>query len=192
VPAARHVKDEAGDELKPVTLRTNHLHLIAATFDHVCAEIESPEHLACFLGVQIDSGWPPGEYDGNAQEFFRDRLKEGGISVVGWYGWYAVLLEAADKPAVLVGAGGYFGPPNEEGEVEIGFSVMPSRRDSGYATEMVKALIINAFTNARVQKIVAHTTPQNAASLKVLMKCGFRYVCRQQGSGNDLFEILRN
>jgi len=172
------------------TLRTNHLELVAATFDHVCAEIESPERLASLLGVQVSSGWPPGEYDRSAQEFFRYRLEEGGISAVGWYGWYALLREGAGNSSTLVGAGGYVGPPNEEGEVEIGFSMMPLWQGAGYATEMAKALIANALSDVRVQKIVAHTTPQNAASLKVLMKCGFQYICKDHESGNDRFEIL--
>lgn len=179
------------NELCTVKLQTNHLELTAATFGHICKEIESSEHLASFLGVQVEPGWPPGEYDRDAQEFFRDRLQEGGISVVGWYSWYAVLREGHGKFSTLVGAGGYFGPPSEEGEVEIGFSMMPSWWGLGYATEIANALIINAFTDVRVQKVIAHTSDQNAASIKVLLKCGFHHVCRDQESGNELFEILR-
>jgi len=171
-------------------LRTNRLDLTAATLDHITAEMESPEHLVRLLGTQVEPGWPPGEYDRDAQEFFVCRLKEGGISVVGWYIWYAVRREEENQPSILVGAGGYFGPPNEGGEVEIGFSMMPSMRGHGYATEMTKALVSNAFRDLRVQKVIAHTTPDNMASVKVLEKSGFRYVCRDQ-SGNDVFEILR-
>ncbi len=172
-------------------LRTNRLELTAATLDHIHAEIESPEHLVRLLGTQVESGWPPGDYDRDAQEFFSFRLKEGGTSVVGWYLWYAVRREEEGQPSILVGAGGYFGPPNEGGEVEIGFSMMPSMRGYGYATEMTEALVSNAFRDIRIHKVIARTTSDNMASVKVLMKSGFRYVCRDQ-SGNDVFEILRN
>jgi RimJ/RimL family protein N-acetyltransferase len=177
---------------KTVKLSTNRLELVAATLDHICAELEAPERLASLLNAQVEPGWPPGEYDRNAQEFFRDRLKEGGVAVIGWYSWYAVRRGSPYQPSVLVGAGGYFGPPNEEGEVEIGFSVMSVWQGLGYAIEMAEALIENAFTDIRVKKVIAHTTPVNLASCKVLEKCRFRYVCRDEESGNNLFEILRN
>ena len=102
---------------------TNRLELVAANLDHVCAELEAPELLAALLNAQVEPGWPPGEYDRDAQMYFRDRLGENGSSVVGWYGWYAVRREKSDQPSVLIGAGGFIGPPDEEGEVEIGFSM---------------------------------------------------------------------
>lgn len=178
-------------ETKSGRLRTNRLELTAATLDHISAEMESSEHLVRLLGTQVEPGWPPGEYDRDAQEFFCCRLKEGGMSVVGWYVWYAVRREEENQPSILVGVGGYFGPPDEGGEVEIGFSIMPSTREHGYATEMTKALVSNAFSDLRVQKVVARTTSDNMASVKVLVKSGFRYVC-QDLSGSDVFEILRS
>jgi RimJ/RimL family protein N-acetyltransferase len=173
-------------------LRTNRLELTAATLDHICAEMESSEHLACLLGARVEPGWPPGEYNRDAQEFFKYRLKEGGISVIGWYLWYAVRREELGQSSTLVGAGGYFGPPSKKGEVEIGFSVMPSSRRLGYATEMAEALVSNAFCDIRVQKVVARTNSDNIASVKVLFKSGFRYVCLDKGSGTNLFQISKN
>ena len=61
-----------------------------------------------------------------------------------------------------------------------------------HATEMAKALVSNAFDNMKVRKIVACTTPHNIASVKVLAKSGFRWVCRDHESCIDLFEILRS
>ncbi|HXK47172.1 MAG TPA: GNAT family N-acetyltransferase [Deltaproteobacteria bacterium] len=173
-------------------LSMNRLELIAATLDHVCAELEDTERLASILKAQIEPGWPPGEYDRNAQLFFRDRLQEGGAAVIGWYCWYAIRRGSSDQPSVLVGAGGYFGPPSKEGVVEIGFSIMPVWQGSGYATELAKGLINNAFMDNQVQKIIAHTTPTNSASCKVLDKCGFNYIGRDEESGNNLYAIMRN
>lgn len=176
---------------KPIKLSTNRLELIAATLDHICAELETPERLPFLLDAEVEPGWPPGEYDRGAQEFFRDRLKEGGVAVIGWYNWYAIRRGSPDQPSVLVGACGYFGPPSEGGEVEIGFSVMPTWQGMGYATEMAETLIENAFTDRRVRKVIAHTTVDNVASSKVLEKCRFVYVCTNEQSGNKRFEILR-
>jgi len=48
-------------------LQTPRLDLIAATLDHVEAELNDPAALEGLLGVSIPEDWPPGEYDRNAQ-----------------------------------------------------------------------------------------------------------------------------
>jgi len=172
-------------------LFTNRLDLVAATLDHIRAELEAPERLSSLLDALVEPSWPPGEYDRGAQEFFRDRMNEGGNAVIGWYVWYAIRREDPDGPAVLIGSGGYFGPPNEEGDVEIGFSVMPSREGKGYATEIAAALVENAFSDPRVRRVIAHTTPANAGSCNVLEKGGCRGGSEPDESGQILFEIKR-
>ncbi|MHB8055830.1 MAG: hypothetical protein ACYDH3_11350, partial [Candidatus Aminicenantales bacterium] len=62
----------------PIRRSTARLDLIAATVDHLQAELESPDRLATMLGAEIGPGWPPGEYTRKAQEFFRDCLLEDG------------------------------------------------------------------------------------------------------------------
>ena len=169
-------------------LHTNHLELIAATSEHIKAELESPECLASLLNTQVEQGWPPGEYDRNAQEFFFDILCRNNTSAVGWYIWYAISKPIHNKPSLLIGAGGYFGPPKEDGIVEIGFSIMTFHRNMGYATEIAEALVENAFNNKNVHKVIAHTTNNNTASCKVLEKSGFHYVSEDYESGIVLFE----
>ncbi len=175
--------------LKPLTLATARLDVVAATLDHIHAELESPERLAALLQADIDAGWPPGEYDRGAQEFFRDRLREGGPETVGWYTWYAIRRGGPQR--ALVGAAGFLGPPSEEGDAEIGFSIMPAWRGQGYATELVGMLLTWAFDDPRVRRILAHTTPQNAASCRVLEKSGFHPVGRAEESQTIRFELPR-
>lgn len=182
------MKDRKPNGPGPVVLFTRRLRLVAATLDHVHAELDSPGLLASLLQAQVADGWPPGEYDRNAQEFFRDRLGAGGRSVVGWYGWYAVQREEPGRLPALVGAGGYPGPPNERGEVEIGFSMMPLLRNRGYATEMARALVLNALDDTRVRMVLARTIPGNGASIRVLTKSGFELVGPDFDSGICLFQ----
>lgn len=179
------------NEIKSMEMFTNHLKLIAANLDHVCAELKAPECLASLLDALVEPGLPPGEYDRDAQEFFRDRLREGGLGVVGWYGWYAVRRVNPDEPSVLVGAAGYIGPPNDAGEVEVGFSMMPRWQGLGYATEICRALVENALADVRVKKVVAHASPSNLSSCRVLEKCGFHSEDVDEETGNKSFEILR-
>jgi ribosomal-protein-alanine N-acetyltransferase len=165
--------------------------MVAATFDHVCAELNDPQRLGCLLGARIERDWPPGQYDRGAQEFFKDRLQEGGPSVVGWYGWYALQRSPAGEQPVLVGAGGYLGLPDETGQVEVGFSIVTGWQGHGYATEMAKALVARAFADSRVRKIVAHTTADNPASCRVLEKAGFGRARTSEPSDGLLFERYR-
>jgi RimJ/RimL family protein N-acetyltransferase len=175
----------------PRILHTSRLDLVAATEAHVRAELEDPVDLAALLNATVEPGWPPGEYDRGAQEYFRDRLLEGGEEVVGWLGWYAVRRANGIAPSALVGGAGFLGPPDVDGIVEIGFSVMPQHRRFGYASEMVKELLGFAFADARVRNVVALTAPTNIASLGVLERCGLTYVSDGEEEGTLRFEIQR-
>lgn len=157
----------------PIQLDTQRLLMIAATLEHLRTELESPEHLSILLDAHVSSAWPTGEYDRDAIEFFRARMEEGGKEAEGWSVWYAVRKADRQGPRALVGAAGYFGPPDSEGVVEIGYSVLPEWRRMGYASEIVQALLERAFSHAQVRKVIAHTTESNPASIGVLSHCGF-------------------
>jgi len=175
------------------------LRLIACTLTHVEAELEAPETLAALLGVgPISHNWPPGDYDREAQCFFRDRLREGGKAAVGWYGWYGVVPEqpvegirtapeGSGQP-VLVGACGYFGPPDETGGVALGYSVLPEWTGQGLATGMAALLVEHAFSFPVVTQITAETTRQNIASQKVLRKVGF--LLQPAEPGTDMLHYI--
>jgi len=171
-----------------LAIPTTRLELVAATLAHVEAELAAPERLAELLAAQIPPSWPPGEYDRNAMEFFRGRLREGGDAVAGWYGWYAIRRAAPGAPAVLVGAAGFLGPPSEDGVAELGYSVAPEHRGRGYATEIARALVRRALGMRGVRRVVAHTTRDNPASVAVLERCGFREAAEDAATGRVRFE----
>jgi hypothetical protein len=95
----------------PLLVRTPRLDLIAATLDHLDAELEGHAALQDLIGAAVPEDWPPGEYDRNAQEFFRARLASGGPSLVGWLTWYAVTRDPAGGRGALVAGAGFLGPP---------------------------------------------------------------------------------
>src|SRR6185503_5210936 len=169
-------------------LKSERLTLIASTLAHVRTELEAPDQLATLLGAVVSTDWPTGEYDRAAMEFFRARLEEGGPKVEGWYGWYAVRNADAQGPRALVGAGGYLGPPDSEGVVAIGYSVLPEWRRLGYASELVQALVDRAFREPQVKKVIAETTESNPASIGVLLRCGFVAAGARQEAGAVQFE----
>ena len=97
--------------------------------------------------------------------------------------------------AKCVGAEGQFGPfflhrlgddvvvgeiggafVDEEGTIEIGYAVVESQWDHGYATAAVDALVRKAREASDVRRIVAHTPVERPQSGRVLEKAGFAVV----------------
>ena len=76
---------------------------------------------------------------------------------------------------VVFGSIGFFGPPapaaDEVPEVEIGYGLVADGRGRGVATEAVRALLV--LTDALGVRVRASVSPESAASLRVLAKCGF-------------------
>jgi ribosomal-protein-alanine N-acetyltransferase len=82
-----------------------------------------------------------------------------------------VIVEA--ETGSVVGDIGFLAPPDTAGEIEIGYSVVPSRRNRGYASEAVAALLDWAGQQPGVTAVVAGTDADNAASQRVLERAGF-------------------
>jgi RimJ/RimL family protein N-acetyltransferase len=77
---------------------------------------------------------------------------------------------------VVVGKGGFKGPPGDDGVVEIAYGIMPDHQGKGYATEGARALTAFAFKSGKVRVVRAHTFPHGNASKRVLTKCGFLHI----------------
>ena len=159
-----------------VFLYSPRLLFVASSPTLIQVELVSIHQLAQVLNVVIPSDWPPGEYDQDAIEFFLGQLLAGGQEAIGWYGWYVIAYPTVTTPATLVATGGYFGPPTETGTLEIGYSVSAQWRKQGIATELVAVLVNHAWHQQGVKRIIAHTLPDNQASMSVLIKNGFQSI----------------
>lgn len=158
---------------KIAKLKSTRLELISSSTAYIRIELEAPELLAEKLNANVSPAWPSGEYDRDAMEFFLTCFEAGGDKVQGWYGWYAINTDIETGKRSLVGSGGYFGPPDSSGTVEIGYSILPEWQRQGYASEIVRILVSHAFTFGKVTKVIAHTSSENVASTGVLTSCGF-------------------
>jgi ribosomal-protein-alanine N-acetyltransferase len=63
---------------------------------------------------------------------------------------------------------------------EVGYIFNPVYQNKGYATEAAQAVIKYAFTELGAHRIVAHCSPDNIPSWKVLEKCGMRRECLEK------------
>ena len=76
------------------------------------------------------------------------------------------------RDGVVVGECGWYGSPDAQGEVEIGFGLAPSARRAGTGTEAVRQLV--AWAAAQGARVVrAEVLPGNAASFGLLHGLGF-------------------
>ncbi|MBU2225310.1 MAG: GNAT family N-acetyltransferase [Gammaproteobacteria bacterium] len=155
---------------------------MSSSAEHLHIELETPLLLADKLNAVVSTDWPTGEYDRDAMEFFLSCFEQGGEAAQGWYGWYAINIDPVSATRSLVGSGGYFGPPDSDGVVEIGYSVLPEWQRRGYATEIVKTLVAHAVRFEKTTRVIAHTAPENEASKKVLLSNGFTEVGMDEGN----------
>ncbi len=170
-------------------IRTERMELVPATVPLLEAELASHDELGARLDARVPPDWPPGEYDRAVAEYFRQRLRES-PAAAGWFGWYAI-RRVPGEDRVLVGAAGYLGPPDPDGTVEIGYSIVPGHRGRRYATEIAEALVRQAWSVPEVRRVIAHTAAENAGSVTVLEKCGFTLFEREDESGRVGYEMLR-
>lgn len=67
----------------------------------------------------------------------------------------------------------YVAAPNF-GWIEIGYAIIPSERNKGYATEAIKILVDYLFLTREIIRIQAIIDTRNVASRKALEKVGFK------------------
>src|SRR3954451_8253661 len=91
------------------------------------------------------------------------------VGAVGQFGPY--FLQRSEDGIVVGEIGGAF--VDGEGTIEIGYAVVGSHWNRGYATAAVEALVTKARKASHVRRIVAHTPPERPQSGRVLEKAGF-------------------
>ena len=129
---------------------------------------------AVSIGAALDDEWPMPD----VVDIFPTQAAAANEQLP--YGVWLILERATTS---VVGDVGFMGPPTATGEVEIGYSVIPSRRRRGYATEAVGALVAWAFAQPGIDAVLATTDRDNAISQRVLQHAGFTDV---DGTGEQV------
>jgi len=80
------------------------------------------------------------------------------------------------------------GPDADVTNIDLGYRLRRSAWNKGYATEGSRALIDMGFTDLGVKRVYGHTMAVNAASRRVLEKCGLTLVHTTPYDGPDVIE----
>jgi RimJ/RimL family protein N-acetyltransferase len=161
-------------------LQTPRLDLVPATAAHLRADLQGRLALERALAIDVPPSWPPEFYDEEAIRFTLTwLLAHPGDADWGFY--YLARRTPPGAPRLLVGAGGFKGGPDDEGTVEVGYSILREHQRQGYATEAVVGWARFAFESPKVARVIGQTLQSLGASIRVLEKAGFRAA----GVGHD-------
>jgi [ribosomal protein S5]-alanine N-acetyltransferase len=170
-------------------LETARLLLIPGTAELVQADLAGRGPLQEQLQAIVPENWPP-ELLVDALPTFHEQLRDNPAQV-GWWLWYWLVKPEANRPAVLIGSGGFCGLASEGSTTETGYSVLDPYQRHGYASEAVAALMRWAFSHPGLQTVVAHTFPHRTPSIRVLEKNGFQQVGPGEEPGTIRIELPR-
>ena len=95
-------------------------------------------------------------------------------------GWFVVLADESEDGRV-VGDLGTFGPPDDDGRVEIGYGLAAPYRGRGIGTEAVGTFVDWLVTLPGVRLVVARVEVGNETSRRLLARIGFALTGQSDG-----------
>jgi ribosomal-protein-alanine N-acetyltransferase len=148
----------------------------------------SPEDADFILELVNDPGWLQfiGDKGVRTPEDARAYIRSGPMAMVARHGFGLYLTELKDG-AVPIGICGLI-KRHGLADVDVGFAFLPAFRAKGYALEAAVATMEYGRKTLGMTRIVAITTPDNHASIKLLRKLGMRFenMIRLPGDSEEL------
>ena len=176
--------------VEPGEVRTARLRLVALDSDLL--RLQRADRAAFFdrLEAQPEPAWPPEFADDAKMREALARL-EAPPDETGWGAWVFLMAWSPETRDRIVGVGGFHGPPDADGTVEIACSMLPSFREQGLATEAVEGLLAWAFRDPSVRRVRAATPDYLLASRRVLEKAGFAEIGRESVDDGETIRYER-
>lgn len=142
------------------TLRTERLVLVPQTLTAARAMLAGKD-----AGLPFAPGYPHAD----SLDAVRMTVEHGGPDDGGWF----VTLAEDGR---VVGDCGTFGPPDDDGRVEIGYGLAAPSRGQGIGTEAVRALVEHLVTQPGVRVVTGSVEVGNEPSRRLLVALGFTLV----------------
>ncbi|PCK24055.1 GNAT family N-acetyltransferase [Rhodococcus qingshengii] len=145
------------------------------TTDRLILRSWTSEEAAAVLGDRRQADWAddfPSENDKVIPALFAEHP--------AWLGPYGQRLIVERATGLVVGGIGLFWPP-KDGQLEIGYGIVASRRGQGFAAEATRALTEFALAVPEIHTIYANVELANPASVRVLETAGFDLAGQSRG-----------
>ena len=154
-----------------LVLTAERLALLA--LDRDLAALQASSRTAFFNAIAVthEAIWPPPPFEPSAFEWAARHLAHDPEGE-GWYGWALLANEGERAPPRIVGIGALIGRPDDEGDVELAFGLLPEFRGRGYGGETVRALAAWAFANG-AKRVIAHLDAEDVHAAHTLARSGF-------------------
>jgi len=136
------------------------------------------EEVSAVLNGQRRSDWAA-DFPAEGDQVIAGLLARAGLPADDDARRFGHRLVVERHTSTVVGGAGFFGPP-QDGEVEIGYGIVPSRQRRGYATEAVQAMVADIFQVDSVLTVTANVDLDNPASIRVLEKSGMTLCTQNQ------------
>lgn len=154
-----------------LVLTAQRLALLALDRDLAALQAGSRTTFFNAIAVTHEPIWPPAPFEIGAFEW-ADKHLQRDPQGEGWYGWVLLANEGERSPPRLVGIAALIGRPDEDGDVEVAFGLLPEFRGRGFGGEAVRALSAWAFENG-AKRVIAHLDAEDTHAAHTLARNGF-------------------
>ena len=152
-------------------IETERLSLIPYTLDLVRLTLQGRQSLAEALALAVPPEWP-----GPDLEEILLLVESAMLELPARQRWNWIVAHRADR--TLIGSAGFKDLPDLQGQVELGYGLIPAYHGHGYATEATRALVAHALAHPGVARVFAECEDTNYPSQRVLARLGMARVGR--------------
>ncbi|MBC6314977.1 GNAT family N-acetyltransferase [Listeria grandensis] len=149
-------------------LETKRLLLVEYNLEWIKATIAGVDELERVSGYTVSRDWPGIDFFFYLPYVLENVKKE--PEMTKWT--HLIVLKDENK---VIGEIGGQGKPEETGEIELGYSIVPAYQNNGYVTEALEELLIWLKNQPEIHRIFARSFESNTYSIQVLRKSGFVY-----------------
>jgi RimJ/RimL family protein N-acetyltransferase len=162
-----------------MTLHTGRLQILLLTHEQLLACVAADHSFEKRLGLTETHITITDEYREVLEQIILPSVAQN-ESQLPYFSLWSVVVKTENRPVADLC---FKGPPDANGEIEIGYGTYEQFRGKGYMTEAVGAIIEWAKQQPNVKAIAASTDKTNVASYTVLQKNQFVQV----GESDELY-----
>lgn len=149
-------------------LETKRLLLLEYNLEWIQATIAGVDELERVSGYEVSRDWPGIDFFFYLPYVLENVKKE--PEMTKWT--HLIVLKEENK---VIGEIGGQGKPEETGEIELGYSIVPGYQNQGYVSEALMKLLAWLQVQPEIKRIFARSFETNTHSIQVLKKAGFVY-----------------